>query len=134
MTLNLGFARTRNPTGGGFATITPTATVSGQTSANTWFTGLRYQYSERMEFNAGYYAVQDRVSEDGRNDIKMLGLGVLHALSKRTSFYIDAAYAWRESDATAPFTLFDRFRSDGKTLSESIRSQKALNIGIQHKF
>ena len=133
-TLNIGFARTRNPSGGGFQSITPSAIVDGRTSANTWFTGVRYRWSERMAFTAGYYDVSDRVTTDRRNDVRMLGLGVLHAFSKRTELYIDIARAWREDNADAPFTIFDRFRSDRRTPSESAVSQTALNIGIQHRF
>ncbi len=132
-TLNLGYARTRNPTGGGFDTITPTATVAGRTSADTWFAGLRYPWSSAMTFNAGYYDVRDKAT-GGSNDVRMLAVGVVHAVSKRTELYIDLARAWRDDGATAPFTLFDRFRSDQRTPSESARNQSGLNIGIQHRF
>ncbi len=133
-TFSLGMARSRNPAGGGFDPITPTSTVAGRTSANTWFAGLRHRWSDRMEFNAGYYDVRDKVSADGRNDVRMLAVGVTHSFSKRTELYIDVARAWREDNADAPFTLFDRFRSDARTPSESASSQTAVNIGIQHRF
>ncbi len=133
-TFNLGYARTRNPTGGGFAAITPTSTVAGRTSADTWFAGAKWKMTERLSFNAGYYDVRDRVAGGGANDVQMLALGTVYAFSKRTEFYIDAAHARRSAGATAPFTLFDRYRSDGRTPSESATDQTALNIGIQHRF
>ncbi len=133
-TFNLGYARTRNPTGGGFSAITPTSTVAGRTSADTWFAGAKWKMTERISFNAGYYDVRDKVAGGGDNDVRMLAVGTVYAFSKRTEFYIDAAHARRSAGATAPFTLFDRYRSDARTPSESTADQTALNIGIQHRF
>lgn len=133
-TFNLGYARTRNPTGDGFAAITPTSTVAGRTSADTWFAGAKWKMTERISLNAGYYDVRDRVAGGGTNDVQMLAVGTVYALSKRTEFYIDAAHARRSAGATAPFTLYDRYRSDARTPSESATDQTALNIGIQHRF
>jgi predicted porin len=133
-TFNLGYARTRNPTGGGFAAITPTSTVGGRTSADTSFAGAKWSMTERLSFNAGYYDVRDRVAGGGTNDVQMLALGTVYAFSKRTEIYIDAAHARRSAGATAPFTLVDRYRSDARTPSESTTDQTALNIGIQHRF
>lgn len=132
-TFNLGYARTRNPTGGGFAAITPTATVAGRTSANTWFAGARWRMDERVSFNAGYYDVHDQAT-GGTNDVQMLALGTVYAFSKRTELYLDVAHARRPAGASAPFTLYDRFRSDFSTPSESTGNQTALNIGVQHRF
>lgn len=131
---NLGYARTRNPAGGGFAAITPTSTVAGRTSADTWFAGAKWKMNERVSFNAGYYDVRDRAAGGGANDVQMLALGTVYAFSKRTELYADLAHARRGADATAPFTLYDRYRSDARTPSESTADQTALNIGIQHRF
>lgn len=133
-TVNLGFARTRNPTGAGFAAITPTATVAGRTSADTWFAGAKWKMNEHLSLNAGYYDVRDRVAGGGANDVQMLALGTVYAFSKRTELYADVAHARRAAGATAPFTLFDRYRSDARTPSESTADQTALNVGIQHRF
>lgn len=133
-TFNLGYARTRNPTGGGFAPITPTSTVAGRTSADTWFAGTTWQMSERITLNAGYYDVEDRVAGGGTNDVQMLAIGSIYAFSKRTELYLDVAHARRPAGASAPFTLYDRYRSDRSTPSESISNQSAVNIGIQHRF
>lgn len=133
-TFHLGYARTRNPAGGGFAAITPGATVAGRTSADTWFTGAAWKLTERVSVNAGYYDVRDRVTGGGANDVQMLAVGTLYAFSKRTELYVDAAHARRSAGATAPFTVFDRYRSDGRTPSESAADQTALNVGIQHRF
>ena len=134
MTLNLGYARTRNPVGGGFAAIADEPTVAGRTSADTWFAGLRYPVSDAVTVNAGYYDVRDKVSVDGRNDVRMLAAGLVYALSKRTELYVDVARAWRDPDATTAFTIYDRFRSNADTPSESLRNQRAVNIGVQHRF
>jgi predicted porin len=134
LTLNLGYARTRNPTGGGFASIIDEATVTGRTSADTWFAGLRYPVSEAVTINAGYYDVRDKVSPDGRNNVRMLAAGLVYALSSRTELYVDVARAWREPGASAAFTIYDRFRSNTDTPSESTRNQRAVNIGLQHRF
>lgn len=134
MTLNLGYARTRNPSGGGFAVISHEPTVAGRTSADTWFAGLRYPLSDTVTVNAGYYNVRDKVSPDGRNDVRMLAAGLVYALSKRTELYVDVARGWREPGATAAFTIYDRLRSNADTPSESLRNQKAVNIGVQHRF
>lgn len=134
MTINLGYARTRNPAGGGFASIPDEASVAGRTSADTWFAGLRYPVSETVAVNAGFYDVQDKVSADGRNDVRMLAAGLVYALSKHTELYVDLARAWREPDASAAFTIYDRFRPNTDTPSESLRNQKAVNIGLQHRF
>lgn len=134
LTVNLGYARTRNPSGGGFAAISDESTVAGRTSADTWFAGLRYPVSDAITVNAGYYDVRDKVSADGRNDVRMLAAGLVYALSKRTELYVDVARAWRESGATTAFTIYDRFRSNADTPSESLRNQSAVNIGVQHRF
>lgn len=131
---NLGYARTRNPAGGGFAAITPTSTVAGRTSADTWFAGAKWKMNERVSFNAGYYDVRDRAAGGGANDVQMLALGTVYAFNKRTELYADLAHARRGAGATAPFTLYDRYRSDARTPSESTADQTALNIGIQHRF
>lgn len=133
-TFNLGYARTRNPTGGGFAAITPGATVAGRTSADTWFAGAKWKMNERISFNAGYYDVRDRVAGGGNDDVQMLALGTVYAFSKRTELYLDVAHARRPGGASAPFTLYDRYRSDRSTPSESTSDQSAVNIGIQHRF
>lgn len=133
VTVNIGYARTRNPTGGGFAPITSTATVAGRTSADTWFAGLRYQWTPAMSVHAGYYDVRDRAT-GGINDVWMIAAGIVHAFSPRTELIIDIAHAQRKAGATAAFTLYDRFRSDGSTPSESTRDQTALVIGVQHRF
>lgn len=133
-TFNLGYARTRNPSGGGFTAITPTSTVAGRTSADTWFAGAKWKMNERVSLNAGYYDVRDRVAGGGANDVQMLALGTVYAFSKRTELYADVAHARRGVGATAPFTLFDRYRSDARTPSESTADQTALNIGLQFRF
>lgn len=133
-TFNLGFARARNPTGGGFAPITPTSTVAGRTSADTWFAGAKWKMNERISFNAGYYDVRDRVAGGGNDDVQMLAAGTVYAFSKRTELYLDVAHARRPGGAGAPFTLYDRYRSDRSTPSESTSDQSAINIGIQHRF
>lgn len=133
--VNVGYAETRNPTAqtNYYASSTK---ADGKTDANTWFTGAKYKVSDAVSLNAGYYQVTDLVNSDRKDNITMKSVGAVYNFSKRTELFVDYVVADRGASAASPFTIYDRWVPDagGTTYSDSTKSQKAVAVGIQHRF
>ena len=133
LTVNGGYVVVRNPssaTGGTFST----SAAGGKVDTNTWFTGAVYQFSPSFNLNAAWYQVEDKTASNGKNDLRMFATGVNYILSKRTELYADYAHALRAAGATGAFTLYDKWKSDGTTASDSKFNQSGISIGIVHRF
>ena len=136
LTLNVGNATTKNPSGiTTFATTANTTAlkVDGATSAGTNFYGAKYRLNERVTLNAGIYSVTDKV-QSGANNIGMNAYGAQYALGKNAEVFIDFITASRKGTGTAPFTIYDRWYPDSSSPSESVISQHAVSIGAQIRF
>jgi predicted porin len=134
LTVNTGYAETRNPTAQ-TTYYSSSSKADGKTDANTWFVGAKYKVSDAVGLNAGYYNVQDKITA-GKDDVKMTAVGATYAFSKRTEMFVDYVVADRGASAVSPFTVYDRWVPDGggSNYADSKYSQKAFAIGIQHRF
>jgi predicted porin len=134
LTLNLGYAETRNPTVQ-TTYYSNSSYVNGKTDANTWFAGAKYKVSERVSLNGGYYSVKDQITA-GKDNVTMTSVGATYAFDKRTEIFIDYVKSTRASGAASPFTIYDRWipNADGSTYSDSKYAQDAVAIGMQFRF
>jgi predicted porin len=134
LTLNLGYAITDNPSSLREYRASSTK-ADGKTDARTWFAGAKYKVNNNVSLNAGYYNVQDKVTA-GKDDVKMYAVGAVYAFSKRTEVFADYVVANRGANAAAPFTVYDRWVPDagGSNFADSAFSQRAVAVGIQHRF
>lgn len=134
LTLNVGYAETRNPTAQ-TTYYSSSSKVDGKTDANTWFAGAKYKASDRVTLNAGYYTVQDLITA-GKDNVKMTSVGATYAFDKRTEIFIDYVTASRASGAVSPFTIYDRWvpNADGSTYADNKYRQEAVAIGMQFRF
>ena len=137
ITLNAGVVMTRNPSsavGGTFSTTT----ASGRVDADTFFAGAVYRFKPAFSWNAGLYQVHDRSSSKGKNDLSMLATGLTWSPYKEWDFFIDYASVSRERDATAAFTLYDKWIPDTSTngtgYSESKKGQSGVSVGALFRF
>lgn len=133
LTINGGYVVTRNPSSASGGTFS-TSAAAGKVAANTWFTGAVYKLSPAINFNAAWYQVEDKSASNGRNDLRMFAAGVNYVLSKRTELFADYAHAIRKAGATGAFTLYDKWKSDGSTTSDSAVNQSGISIGVTHRF
>ena len=134
LTVNLGYAITDNPTA--LTAFRSSSTkADGKTDARTWFAGAKYKVNNNVSLNAGYYNVQDKVTA-GKDDVKMYAVGAVYAFSKRTEVFADYVVANRNANAAAPFTVYDRWVPDagGSNFADSAFSQRAVAVGVQHRF
>lgn len=134
LTVNVGYAETRNPTAQ-TTFYSSSSKVDGKTDANTWFVGAKYKVNANVGVNAGYYSVQDRVTA-GKDDVKMTAVGATYDFSKRTQVFVDYVVANRASGAVSPFTIYDRWvpNGDGSTYADSKYKQQAVAVGVQYRF
>lgn len=137
VTLNAGFVMTRNPSspvGGTFST----GTTAGRVDADTLFVGAVYRFMPTLSWNASWYQVQDKSSSKGKNDLRMFATGLTWSPYKEWDFFIDYASVAREKDATAGFTLYDKWIPDtstkGEGYSESKRGQSGVSVGGLFRF
>lgn len=135
LTVNVGYAETRNPTAQTNYYSSSTK-VDGKTDADTWFAGAKYKVSDSVGLNAGYYQVTDRINDNRKDNVTMKAVGATYSFSKRTEIFADYVVADRGASAASPFTVYDRWVPDGggSTFGDSKYGQKALAIGIQHRF
>lgn len=133
LTINGGYVVTRNPSSASGGTFS-TSAAGGKVAANTRFTGAVYKLSPTFNFNAAWYQVEDKTASNGRNDLRMFATGVNYVLSKRTELFADYAHAIRKAGATGAFTLYDKWKSDGSTVSDSKFNQTGISIGLTHRF
>lgn len=134
LTVNAGYAQTRNPTAQ-TTFYSSSSKADGKTDANTYFVGAKYKVNANVGVNAGYYNVQDKVTA-GKDDVKMTAVGVTYDFSKRTQVFADYVVANRASGAVSPFTVYDRWiaNGDGSTYSDSKFKQHAVAVGVQYRF
>ena len=134
LTLNVGYAETRNPTSQ-TTYYSSSSYANGKTDADTWFVGAKYKVSDRVSLNGGYYSVTDKITA-GKDNVKMTAVGATYAFDKRTEIFIDYVKADRASGAASPFTIYDRWipNADGSTYSDSKYAQHAVAIGMQFRF
>ena len=134
LTVNAGYAETRNPTAQ-TTFYSSSSKVDGKTDANTWFVGAKYKVNANVGVNAGYYNVQDKVTA-GKDDVKMTAVGATYDFSKRTQVFVDYVVANRASGAVSPFTIYDRWvpNGDGSTYADSKYKQQAVAVGVQYRF
>jgi predicted porin len=134
LTVNAGYAITRNPTAQ-TTYYSSSSKADGKTDANTWFVGAKYKVSDRVSLNGGYYNVQDKITA-GKDDVKMTALGAVYAFDKRTELFVDYVVADRASGAVSPFTIYDRWvpNADGSTYADSKYKQQAVAVGMQFRF
>jgi predicted porin len=134
LTLNLGYAETRNPTAQ-TTYYSNSSYVNGKTDANTWFAGAKYKVSDRVSLNGGYYSVKDQITA-GIDNVAMTAVGATYAFDKRTEIFIDYVKSTRASGAASPFTIYDRWipNADGSTYSDSKYAQHAVAVGMQFRF
>lgn len=137
LTVNAGFVMTRNPSspvGGTFSTTT----TAGKVDADTFFSGAVYRFMPTMSWNAGWYQVRDKSSSKGKNDLSMLATGLTWSPYKEWDFFIDYATVSREKEATAGFTLYDKWvpetSTNGTGYSESKRGQSGVSVGALFRF
>lgn len=135
LTVDAGYAQTRNPTAQ-TNYYASSSKADGKTDADTWFLGAKYKVNDNVSLNAGYYRVTDKITSDNKDNVTMKAVGVVYAFSKRTELFADYVVADRASNAASPFTIYDRWVPDagGTTYSDSKYGQKALAIGVQHRF
>jgi hypothetical protein len=136
-TFNVGHVRNRNPssaTGGAFST---TATA-GKVDADTIFGGAVYRIKSDLSWNLGIYSVNDKSASSGKNDLDMYATGLTWSPYKEWDFFIDYATVNRKKDATAGFTIFDKWVPDtatnGAGNSESKKSQSGVSVGALFRF
>ena len=134
LTLNVGYAETRNPTAQ-TTFYSSSSKADGKTDADTWFVGAKYKVSDRVSLNGGYYSVTDKITA-GIDNVKMAAVGATYAFDKRTEIFIDYVRADRASGAVSPFTIYDRWipNGDGSTYSDSKYAQHAVAVGMQFRF
>jgi hypothetical protein len=134
LTLNIGYAETRNPTAQ-TTYYSNSSYVNGKTDADTWFVGAKYKVSDRVSLNGGYYSVTDKITA-GADNVTMTAVGATYAFDKRTEIFIDYVKSTRASGAASPFTIYDRWipNADGSTYSDSKYDQHAVAIGMQFRF
>lgn len=134
LTVNLGYAETRNPTSQ-TTYYSSSSYVNGKTDADTWFVGAKYKVSDRVSLNGGYYSVTDKITA-GKDNVTMTAVGATYAFDKRTEVFIDYVNSTRASGAASPFTIYDRWipNGDGSTYSDSKYAQHAVAIGMQFRF
>ncbi len=137
LTLNTGFVMTRNPSsavGGTFST----GATAGRVDADTFFAGAVYRFMPAVSWNAGWYQVHDKSSSKGKNDLQMIATGLTWSPYKEWDFFIDYATVSREKDATAGFTLYDKWVPDtstnGTVYSESKKGQSGVSVGALFRF
>ncbi|MEK0429393.1 MAG: hypothetical protein RL001_1920, partial [Pseudomonadota bacterium] len=113
-------------------------TASGRVDADTFFAGAVYRFMPAFSWNAGLYQVHDRSSSKGKNDLSMLATGLTWSPYKEWDFFIDYASVSRERDATAAFTLYDKWIPDTSTngtgYSESKKGQSGVSVGALFRF
>ena len=134
LTLNIGYAETRNPTAQ-TTYYSNSSYVNGKTDADTWFVGAKYKVSDRVSLNGGYYSVTDKITA-GADNVTMTAVGATYAFDKRTEIFIDYVKSTRASGAASPFTIYDRWipNADGSTYSDGKYAQDAVAIGMQFRF
>ena len=134
LTVNAGYAQTRNPTAQ-TTYYSSSSKVDGKTDADTYFVGAKYKASDRVGLNLGYYSVKDQVTA-GKDNVDMTAVGATYDFSKRTQVFVDYVVANRASGAVSPFTIYDRWipNADGATYSDSKYKQQAVAIGVQYRF
>jgi predicted porin len=134
LTLNAGYAITRNPTTQ-TTFYSSSSKADGKTDADTWFVGAKYKVSDRVSLNGGYYSVTDKITA-GKDNVQMTAVGATYAFDKRTEIFIDYVRADRASGAVSPFTIYDRWvpNGDGSTYSDSKYAQHAVAVGMQFRF
>ncbi len=149
LTVNAGFAMTRNPASAAGGFFDPVRT-GGKVNADTWFAGTVYRFTPELSWNLGYYSVDDRAAQVAagsqqnlNNDVQMFATGLTWSPYKEWDFFIDYATAQRQAGATGAFTIYDKWAPDTGTLctssantgcSESRKSQSGISIGAQYKF
>jgi len=134
LTLNAGYAQTRNPTAQ-TTFYSSSSKVDGKTDANTYFVGAKYKVNANVGVNAGYYNVTDKITA-GKDNVKMTAVGATYDFSKRTQVFVDYVVANRAGGAVSPFTIYDRWipNGDGSTYSDSKYKQSAVAVGVQYRF
>ncbi len=137
ITLNAGFVMTRNPSspvGGTFSS----SVAAGRVDADTVFAGALYRFMPALSWNAGWYQVHDKSSSRGKNDLAMFATGLTWSPYKEWDFFIDYATVSREKDATAGFTLYDKWVPDtateGTGYAESKKGQSGVSVGALFRF
>ncbi len=137
LTLNAGWVMTRNPSSPAGGTFSSGA-AGGKVDADTMFAGAVYRLAPSLSWNAGWYQVRDKSSSKGKNDLRMLATGLTWSPYKAWDVFIDYATVSREKDATAGFTLYDKWIPDTSTngtgFSESTKSQSGVSIGALFRF
>jgi predicted porin len=141
--VSVGNAATKNPSavtgstpGGTSASSfgkTGADAVKNTTTANTFYYGAVYRYTEKLSFNFANYAVSDRVTA-GRDNVHMTALGAVYNLGKGLDVNVDYVRANRQANAQSNFTIFDRFVPDGSAISESTQNQSAFALGLQYRW
>ena len=137
LTLNAGYVLTRNPSSSNGGTFSTGAT-GGRVDADTLFTGAVYRFAPALSWNAGWYQVSDKSASKGKNDLGMFATGLTWSPYKEWDFFVDYATVSREKDATAGFTLYDKWVPDTSTngtgYSESKKGQSGVSIGALFRF
>ena len=135
LTVNAGYAETRNPTAQ-TNFYSSSSKVDGKTDADTWFLGAKYKVNDNVSLNAGYYKVTDKINASRKDNVTMTSVGATYAFSKRTELFVDYVVADRGASAASPFTVYDRWVPDGggTAYGDSKYGQKAFAIGVQHRF
>ncbi len=137
VTLNAGYVMTRNPSsavGGSFSS----SSAGGKVDADTFFAGAVYRFLPAVSWNAGLYQVHDKSSSKGKNDLRLIATGLTWSPYKEWDFFIDYATVSRERDATAAFTIYDKWipetSTNGTGYSESKKSQSGVSVGALFRF
>lgn len=137
VTVNAGFVMTRNPSSSNGGTFSA-STTGGKVDADTWFAGAVYRFMPAVSWNAGLYQVHDKSSSKGKNDLRMFATGLTWSPYKEWDVFIDYATVSRERDATAGFTLYDKWVPDTSTngagYSESKTGQSGVSVGALFRF
>ena len=136
-TFNVGYVKNRNPSSASGGTFSTTATA-GKVDADTSFGGVVYRFKSDLSWNLGIYSVKDNSASSGKNDLDMYATGLTWSPYKEWDFFIDYATVNRKKDATAGFTIFDKWIPDtatnGTGYSESNKSQSGLSVGALFRF
>lgn len=137
ITLNAGLVMTRNPSSPAGGTFSTGATA-GRVDADTFFAGAVYRFMPSVSWNAGLYHVRDHAASQGKNDLRMFATGLTWSPYTAWDVFIDYATVSREKDATAGFTLYDKWIPDTSThgtgYSESRKGQSGVSVGALFKF
>ncbi len=142
LTVNLGYAMTRNRSPGGVGNNFSTTVTGGKVNANTWFTGAVYKFTPTLSWNMGYYSVTDLTLQKN-NDVQMFATGLTYSPYKEWDFFIDYVKSRRKTGALGAFTIYDKWAPDtgltcssltGANCSESTKGQAGVSIGAQYKF